>query len=69
MLISGLLAWSLLTFTYRLLGVIFVRLREDYSTFHVLVLGIVAYLIFSTLSWLGMIVWRVREAHGSHVHR
>jgi len=69
LLISGLIAWSLLTVTYRILCVIFVLLADYHGAFHVFVLGAVVYLIFATLSWLGKMVWRAREAHGTQFPR
>jgi hypothetical protein len=69
LLVSGLLAWSVLTLVYRLLSLKFVLLQVYYSTFHVFVLGTVAYLLFATLSWIGMIVWRARAAQGTHTSR
>lgn len=69
LLISGLLAWSVLTLAYRILSLKFVLLQVYYSTFHVFVLGAVAYLLFATLSWIGMIVWRARAAQHTHVSR
>jgi small-conductance mechanosensitive channel len=69
LLISGLLAWSLLTFTYRILTLSFSLLEEYYSALHVFVLGAVVYLIFATLSWIGIIVWRARAAQGTHTSR
>jgi hypothetical protein len=69
LLISGLLAWSVLTLMYRILSLKFILLQYYYSTFHVFVLGAVAYLLFATLSWIGMIVWRAREAQGTHTSR
>ena len=69
LLISGLLAWSVLTLAYRILSLKFVLLQVYYSTFHVFVLGAVVYLLFATLSWIGMIVWRARAAQGTHISR
>jgi hypothetical protein len=69
LLISGLLAWSVLTLVFRILSLKFVLLQEYYSTFHIFVLGAVVYLLFATLSWIGMIVWRAREAEGTHTPR
>ena len=69
LLISGLVAWSVLALAYRILSLEFVLLQAYYSTFHVCVLGAVAYLLFATLSWIGMIVWRAREAQGTHPSR
>ena len=69
LLVSGLLAWSVLTLTYRILSLKFTLLQDYYSTFHVFVMGAVVYLLFATLSWIGMIVWRAREAQGTHTSR
>jgi len=68
LMVSGLLAWTLLSITYRLLCMVFVLLDEKFSAFHVFVLGAVVYLIFATLSWIGMIIWKVRSADISHPH-
>jgi hypothetical protein len=69
LLVSGLVAWGVLTLTYRILSLKFVLLQSYYSTFHVFVLGAVAYLLFATLSWIGMIVRRARAAQGTHPSR
>jgi len=69
LLISGLMAWSVMTLGYRILSLKFVLLQDYYSTFHVFVLGAVAYLLFATLSWIGMIVLRARAAQGTHTSR
>jgi hypothetical protein len=69
LLISGLMAWSVLTLTYRILSLKFILLQYYYGTFHICVLGVLAYLLFATLSWIGMIVWRAREAQGTHTSR
>jgi hypothetical protein len=68
LLVSGLLAWTLFSITYRLLCMVFVLLDARYSAFHVFVLGAVVYLICATLSWIGTIIWRVRAADISHPH-
>jgi hypothetical protein len=63
MLLSSLLAWGIFTLTYGLLGLKFTQLDQYYSTFQVFVLGAVIYLLFVTLSWIGIIIWRVRATH------
>jgi hypothetical protein len=68
LLSSGLLAWFILTLTYRLLCFKFVLLEQFYSAFHVFVLGTVSYLVFATVSWIGTIIWRVHAADSSHMH-
>jgi hypothetical protein len=69
LLISGLVAWSVLTLSYRLISLKFILLQSYYSTFHVFVLGAIVYLLFATLSWIGMIVLRARAAQGTHISR
>jgi hypothetical protein len=69
LLLSGLLAWSLFTLTYRVLTFFFELLEEYYSAFHVFVMGAIAYLLCATLSWVGMIVWRARAANDTHSSR
>ena len=66
---SGLLAWSLLTLTYRSLTFFFASLEDYFSAFHLFVLGAVAYLFFATLSWVGIMIWRVRAAQNTHISR
>ena len=68
LMVSGLLAWTLLSITYRLSCMVFVLLDEKYSAFQVFVLGAVVYLVFATLSWIGTMIWRVRAADVSHPH-
>src|SRR5271157_647249 len=69
LMVSGLLAWMLLSITYRLSCMVFVLLDEKYSAFQVFVLGAVVYLVFATLSWIGTMIWRVRAADISHPHQ
>jgi len=69
LLVASLLSWGIFTLTYRVLCSIFVRLDENYSAFHVFVLGAVSYLLFGTLSWLGTIFWRVRATDRSHTNQ
>jgi hypothetical protein len=68
LLISGLLAWGLLTLTYRIFGLVLGFFEEDYSAFQVFVLGALSYLIFATLAWIGTIIWRVRATDTSRTH-
>ena len=69
LLVSGLFAWSVLTLAYRILSLKFVLLPYYYGAFHIFVLGAVAYLLFATFSWIGMIVWRARAAQRGHISR
>jgi len=68
LLLSGLLAWGIFTLSYLVLCEIFVLLGENYSSFHVFVMGAISYLLCSTLSWIGTIVWRVRATNHSQPH-
>jgi hypothetical protein len=66
LLSSGLVGWSVLAVTYRLLCVYFVGLEARYSTVQLFTLGAVLYMILATLSWIGTCIWRVRESDISH---
>jgi hypothetical protein len=68
LLASGLLAWTLLSITYRGLCLVFVLLGEKYGTFHIFALGAVVYLICATLSWIGTMIWRVHLSQTSDNH-
>jgi hypothetical protein len=68
MLVSGLVGWTMLSCTYRILCAVFVLLQDRYSAFHVFMLGAVVYLICATVSWIGTIIWRARMADGTHTH-
>jgi len=63
LLASGLIAWSILALTYRLLCVVFWGLAERYSAVHIFALGAVLYMIVATVSWIGTCIWRVRESN------
>lgn len=66
LLASGLIAWSILAVTYRLLCVVFWGLAERYSAVQIFTLGAVLYMIVATLSWIGTCIWRARESNISH---
>jgi len=66
LLFSSLIAWTILGVVYRVASAFFAGLGERYSATHVFVLGAVVYLIITTVSWLGTIVWRARASHVSH---
>jgi len=67
MLLSSVLAWGILTLTYGALCLQFSLLDQYYSTTEIFVLGMVVYLLFATLSWIGTIIWRVRaSSHPRH---
>ena len=69
LLLSGLIAWSLLSLTYVILTLSFSLLEDYYSAFRVFVLGVLAYLLFATLAWVGMMIWRARAAEHTHLPR
>ena len=68
LLISGLLAWSLLAVTYRIFCFKFDMLEQYYSAFQVFVVGAISYLVFATVSWIGTIIWRVHATTNSQTH-
>ena len=62
LLAAGLISWSITAFTYRLLGVYFWGLSARYSAVHLFTLGVIVYMIFATLSWIGTCISRARES-------
>ena len=66
LLLSSLIAWGILSLTYRGLYVYFHALSSRYSAFQIFMLGAVVYLILATVSWIVAYIWKVREAHVSH---
>jgi hypothetical protein len=69
LLVASLVAWSILSVTYRILSMHFVALGERYSAVQVFTLGAVVFMILATLSWIGTCIWRVRaESHISHTN-
>ncbi|HMD43159.1 MAG TPA: hypothetical protein VKH45_08795 [Candidatus Acidoferrum sp.] len=65
--LSGLIAWTILCFTYRVLGLFFSLLDQEYIRLQIFVMGSLAYMISATLSWIGTIVWRARNEYTSHL--
>jgi uncharacterized membrane protein YvlD (DUF360 family) len=62
LLAAGLIAWSITALTYRLLCVYFWGLSARYSAVHLFTLGVIVYMIFATLSWIGTCISRARES-------
>jgi hypothetical protein len=66
LLAAGLVGWSVTALTYRLLGVYFWGLAARFSAMHLFTLGIIIYMIFATLSWIGSCISRARQSDISH---
>jgi hypothetical protein len=66
LLASGLVAWLIFSLYYRVLCLFFRRLGDWHGTIQVFMFGAVVYMIVATVSWIGVAIWRVREAHASH---
>jgi hypothetical protein len=63
LLVSGLIAWSILAFSYRGLCMHFSALGGRFSAVQLFTLGAIVYMILATLSWIGTCIWRVRESY------
>jgi hypothetical protein len=63
LLASSLIAWLIFTVSYRILCLIFTRLSDRLSPFHVFMLGAVVYMIVTTICWIGTAIWKARESH------
>jgi hypothetical protein len=66
LLASSLIGWLIFSLTYRVLCMVFPGLSQRYAATQIFMLGAVVYLIVTTLSWLGTIIWRVRASNESH---
>jgi len=66
LLASGLVAWAIFSFTYRVLCLFFELLGDKYGAFHVFVVGLVVYMILATLAWIGTMIRRARASNVSH---
>jgi hypothetical protein len=66
LLASSLIAWLIFALCYGGLCLIFHRLSDRLSTVQIFMLGAVVYMIVTTLSWIGSLIWKVREAHITH---
>lgn len=69
LLVSSLMGWIVFSVSYRILCVIFQGLSDWHSTFQVFMLGAVVYMILTTLSWIGTLIWKARAAHAAHSNR
>jgi hypothetical protein len=68
LLASGLVAWAILSFVYRLLCLYFPGLSNIRTPTQVLMLGALFYLISATVAWMIALVWRVRQSQPPHSH-
>lgn len=66
LLASSMIAWMIFSVIYRILCMIYHGLTDWHSTFQVFMIGAVSYMMFTTLSWIGAIIRRVRAAEISH---
>ncbi|GAC1669176.1 MAG: hypothetical protein NVS9B4_25220 [Candidatus Acidiferrum sp.] len=62
LLVSSLIAWTLVSFAYRILCLFFWGLSDWHSPLQIFTAGVVLYLIVSTLSWIGTALWNSRAA-------
>jgi hypothetical protein len=68
LLVSGLVAWGMLSFVYRLLCLYFPNLSGIRTPTQVLMFGVLFYLISATVAWMVAVIWRVRQSNSSHSH-
>ncbi|HLZ11106.1 MAG TPA: hypothetical protein VKP58_00840 [Candidatus Acidoferrum sp.] len=62
---SGLTAWTVFSFLYRILCLFFEGLSSWHGAWQVFMAGVVLYLIAATLAWIVGLVWRVRASHSA----
>jgi hypothetical protein len=68
LLLCGMAAWTILSFTYRLLCLDFPQLYNILTPMQVLAMGVLFYLIAATVTWMVAVIWRVRQSDSSHSH-
>lgn len=68
LLASSLLAWTILSASYRLLCIRYQLLAERSSAIQIFMLGAVVYLIIVTVAWIGSCISRLRAEDASHSH-
>ena len=68
LLLCGMAAWTILSFTYRLLCLDFPQLYNILTPMQVLAMGVLFYLISATIAWMVAVIWRVRQSDSSHPH-
>ena len=66
LLASSMIAWVIFSVVYRILCLIYHGLSDWHSTFQVFMVGAVSYMMFTTLSWIGAIIRKVRAAEATH---
>jgi hypothetical protein len=69
LLSSSLVAWMIFSLTYRLLSIFFDLLGAKFSAFQIFMIGFFVYMILATLSWIGTLIWRVRDRYISHPNK
>jgi hypothetical protein len=62
---SGLIAWAVFSFLYRLSALYFTGLSQWHSAWQVFMIGALLYLIAATLAWIVGLVLRVRASHSA----
>jgi hypothetical protein len=60
---SGLIAWGILSISYRIVGFFFTGLEQRYGAFQVFMAGAVVYTLIATICWIGSVLWRLRGPH------
>jgi len=66
LLASSLIAWCMVSLTYRFLCVYFWGLAARYSAVQLFTLGVILYMILATLSWIGTCISRARGTQAPH---
>ncbi len=64
--VAGLVAWTLLTLTYRAAEMFFSLLESRLGALHVFMLGAVSYGFVAVFEWVALICMEVRSRHVAH---
>lgn len=66
LLLSGLVAWTIVSLAYRLQCLYFSALDTRLGAFHLFMLGSVVYLFAAVVVWIGTLIWSVRAHDAPH---
>jgi hypothetical protein len=58
--LSGVIAWTILALSYRVLAFLFVRLEERLGAFHLFALGAIVFGMLAAVDWVVILLWAAR---------
>ena len=66
LLLSGLVAWTIVSLVYRVPCLYFSALGDRLGAFHLFILGSIIYLFAAVVVWIASLIWGMRAHAASH---